>query len=201
MDADAAENPQDGAALEYGRSTGWEPQAPRYRVVPVATSWLVAAVSVLIAAAVIPGVSVPSFGGAIIAAALIAVLNALLPPVFAALRLPFTLAIGFIGVLLLDALILVLASDASSRAIHVDSFGWALLAALVISAAMVVLEVVLGANDDDTYSLRVIRRIAKRQGGDERTDVPGILFLEIDGLALPVLQRAMRDGHVPELAR
>ncbi|HUE27035.1 MAG TPA: alkaline phosphatase family protein, partial [Solirubrobacteraceae bacterium] len=78
---------------------------------------------------------------------------------------------------------------------------WALLAALVISAAMVVLQVILGANDDNTYSLRVIRRIARRQGTQTQTDVPGILFLEIDGLALPVLKRAMRDGNAPELAR
>ncbi len=34
-----------------------------------------------------------------------------------------------------------------------------------------------------------------------RTDVPGIIFLEIDGLALPVLRRAMRDGNAPEMAR
>ena len=33
------------------------------------------------------------------------------------------------------------------------------------------------------------------------TDTPGIVFLEIDGLALPVLQRAMRDGHAPTMAR
>ena len=31
--------------------------------------------------------------------------------------------------------------------------------------------------------------------------MPGIVFLEIDGLALPVLQRAMRDGNAPEMAR
>ena len=34
-----------------------------------------------------------------------------------------------------------------------------------------------------------------------RTDAPGIVFLEIDGLALPVLQRAMRDGSAPTMAR
>ena len=34
-----------------------------------------------------------------------------------------------------------------------------------------------------------------------QTDVPGIVFLEIDGLALPVLRRAMRDGNAPNLAR
>ena len=33
------------------------------------------------------------------------------------------------------------------------------------------------------------------------TDVPGIIYLEIDGLARPVLQRAIRDGHAPEMAR
>ena len=112
-------------------------------------------------------------------------LNAVIPPIVAALRLPFTLAIGFVLVLVLDALILLLASHIGSTSIHVDSFGWALLAALVISAAMLVARDDLGANDDDTYSLRVIRRIARRQGGRCATDVPGIMFLEIDGLALP----------------
>jgi uncharacterized membrane protein YvlD (DUF360 family) len=164
-------------------------------------SWLVAAVAVLLSAAILPGVSVHGFLGALAAAALIALLNAVFPPLVAALRLPFTLLVGFVAILALDALILRLASEISSRAITVDSFGWALLAALVISAGMVVLEVILGANDDDTYSLRVIRRIARRQGAMAKTDVPGIVFLEIDGLALPVLRRAMRDGNVPELAR
>ncbi len=83
----------------------------------------------------------------------------------------------------------------------VDNFGWALLAALLVSAVSVVLEVIFGANDDHTYSLAVVRRVARRQGGGERTDVPGIVYLEIDGLALPVLRRAMRDGNAPNMAR
>src|SRR5215213_8011430 len=85
--------------------------------------------------------------------------------------------------------------------VDVDSFWWALLAALIVAAVSVALEVVFGTNDDDTYSLRVVQRIARRQGGCEPTDVPGILFLEIDGLALPVLRRAMRDGNAPTMAR
>ena len=190
-----------GSSTAYGEVAEWRPQAPRFRLSHLLVSWLVAAVSVLIAAAIVPGLSVGNFGDAVGAAAVIAVLNAVLPPLVAALRLPFTLALGFVVVLALDAGILLLASHLSSNAIRVESFGWALLAALVISAAMVVLEVIFGANDDQTYSLRVIRRIARRQGGRLATDVPGIVFLEIDGLALPVLQRAMRDGNTPELAR
>ena len=124
----------------------------------------------------------------------------MLPPVVAALRLPFTLALGFVIVLVLDALMLLLASHITTRTIRVDSFWWALLASVVISATMLVLEVIFGSNDDDTYSLKVIRRIARRQGGAIRTDTPGILFLEIDGLARPVLQRAIRDGNAPQMA-
>src|SRR4051794_32220571 len=185
----------------YGAALSWTPQAPRFRLLHVLLSWLVTALAVLIAAAVVPGVTVDSFSGALVSAALIAILNALLPPVVAALRLPFTLALGFILILALDAVILKLASDLTSTAIHVSSFGTALAAALVISAAMVVLEAILGVDDDDTYSLRVIRRIARRQGQHEHAGVPGVLFLEIDGLALEVLQRAMRVGSAPEMAR
>ena len=47
----------------------------------------------------------------------------------------------------------------------------------------------------------MIQRIARRSGGRTVTDAPGIVFLEIDGLALPVLRRAMRDGNAPNMAR
>jgi uncharacterized membrane protein YvlD (DUF360 family) len=186
---------------EYGHVAAWEPQTLKLRPLHLLASWLVATVAVLIAAEVVPGMSVGSFRDAAAAAAVIAVLNAIIPPVVAALRLPFTLAIGFPLVLAIDALILLLVSNIATRAIHVDSFGWALLASVVIAAGMIIVETIFGANDDDTYSLRVIRRIARRQGVRARTDVPGILFLEIDGLALPVLQRALRDGNAPNMAR
>ena len=44
-------------------------------------------------------------------AAVVAVLNAVLPPLLAALRLPYMLALGFVLVLILNALVLKLASD------------------------------------------------------------------------------------------
>ncbi len=60
---------------------------------------------------------------------------------------------------------------------------------------------ILGTDDDSEYAMRVTRRVARRQGEQVRTDVPGIIFLEIDGLALPVLRDAMRDGNAPTMAR
>jgi uncharacterized membrane protein YvlD (DUF360 family) len=186
----------------YGQAAGWSPQAPRFRPLSLLLHLLVSAIAVFVAAALIPHVSVKTFfPDALVAAAIIAALNALLPPLVAALRLPYTLALGFVAALILDPVILLLASKIDPNSIEVESFGWALLASLVIAAATIVLEVVLGVNDDDTYTLRVTRRVAKRLGDKISTDRPGIIFLEVDGLALPVLKRAMRDGNLPELQR
>jgi uncharacterized membrane protein YvlD (DUF360 family) len=178
----------------------WRPARPRFHPARVVFAWLVAAAALLVAAVIVPGVAIESFGGALVVALLVAILNALLPPIVAALRLPFTLILGFVLVLLVDAAMLLVADEVTDS-LSVDTFGHALLAALVASAVGVVLDVVFGTNDDDTYTLRVIQRIARRSGQQEHTDVPGILFLEIDGLALPVLRRAMRDGNAPTMAR
>jgi len=64
-----------------------------------------------------------------------------------------------------------------------------------------VLQVVAGIDDDSEWSYRVVQRIARKTGDVSETDAPGIIFLEIDGLALPVLRRAMRDGNAPNMAR
>jgi uncharacterized membrane protein YvlD (DUF360 family) len=185
----------------FAEPVKWSPAPPRFRPLRLVLSLLVGAVAVWVAALILPGMHVQSFGGALIAAVLIGVLNAILPPVVAALRLPFTLVLGFLAVLAVDAAILLLVSDIASPDIKVDSFGWALLAALLIAAASMALQTILGVNDEDSYSLRVIERVGRRQGAQTRTDVPGIVFLEIDGLAAPVLRRAMRDGNAPVLAR
>ena len=185
----------------YGEELVWSPDVPRFKPLNLAINWIVSAAAVGVAAAIVPHVTVHGVGEAFIAAAVIAILNAVLSPVIAALRLPFTLALSFVLVLVLDAVVLLLASKIDPNSIQVDSFGWALAAALVIAAASMILQVLLGVNDEDTYMLRVIRRIARRQGGQSHTSEPGIVFLEIDGLALPVLARAMRDGVVPEMHR
>src|SRR5512132_734409 len=183
----------------YGESSAWKPERPRFTVFGLLVSWLATGVAVMVAAGLLPGVSIDSFWGALVVAAIAAALNAVIPPVLAALRLPLTLVLGFVLVLLADAAILLLADALTDGVLRVDGFGWALLASLVVAAVSVGLAVLVGS--DDTYSLRIAQRIARRQGIIAGTHVPGIVFLEIDGLALPVLRRAMRDGNAPTMAR
>jgi uncharacterized membrane protein YvlD (DUF360 family) len=185
----------------YGEAVRWEPERPRLRPLRVLVTWVIIGAAVWVAAALLGGVALEATGAAFLVAAVIAVLNAVLPPALAALRLPFMLVTGFLVALVGDALLLLAAEAILPDDIRVDGFGAALLAAIVISAVGTALQAVLGTNDDDEYTMRVTRRIAKRQGARERTDLPGIVFLEIDGLALPVLRDAMRDGSAPTMAR
>jgi uncharacterized membrane protein YvlD (DUF360 family) len=184
----------------YGEPPGWTPERPSFSAGQLVLAWLLSAVSLLVAALLVPGATVSSLRVAIVAAAVIAVLNAVLSPLVAALRLPFTALLGFFAVLFVDAGMLLLA-DRVSTGFSIDSFWSALAVALAAAAVGVVLSILFGTNDDDVYSLRVVQRIARRSGERVVSDKPGIVFLEIDGLALPVLQRAMRDGHAPTMAR
>jgi uncharacterized membrane protein YvlD (DUF360 family) len=182
-------------------ATSWHPTRPAISLRRVAVQWAISAAALYVAALIVPGVAIQAFTGALAAAALIAILNAVLPPIVAALRLPYMLAIGFLAVLLLDALMVMAAAALSDRTFIVTSFWAALLTALIAAAVSVAIEIILGTDDDDVYSLRVTQRIAGRARDRVATDTPGIIYLEIDGLARPVLQRAMRDGHAPEMAR
>ena len=83
-------------ASSHVRSMGWEPAPLRLRPVRLLVSWVTAAAAVALAAAVVPGFGLAQSGAAFAVAAAIALLNALVPLVLAALRLPFMLVAGFL---------------------------------------------------------------------------------------------------------
>ncbi len=190
----------DRGPMEHGETHIWQPELIRIKPVQLLVTLVITVAALAVTAVILPGVAIADAGGAFLVALVIGVVNAIVPPVFAALRLPLTLVLGFLLALFLNAFALLIADDVL-ESFTVDSFWWALLAAILVAAVSVFLEAVFSANDDHTYTLRVVQRVARRQGGATPSDVPGIVFLEIDGLALPVLRRAMRDGNAPNMAR
>ena len=82
-------------------------------------------------------------------------LNAILPPLVAALRLPFTVAIGFLLVLALDAAMLLWAADIAPDAIDLSGFGSAFAVSLIASALSAAIGTVVGIDDDASYTLQM----------------------------------------------
>src|SRR5881396_1757319 len=81
------------------KAPGWSPSRPRIRPFHLVVAWLVSASALLVAARLVPGAAVNDFGGALTAAAAIAALNAIVPPILAALRLPLMLLTGLVLIL------------------------------------------------------------------------------------------------------
>jgi uncharacterized membrane protein YvlD (DUF360 family) len=181
-------------------TSAWQAARPKLSPVRVVLGVILSMVATLLAAWILPGFDVHGPAAAFGLVVLIAILNAIVPPLIAALRVPFTIVFGFVTCLVLDAAIVLAAGTALSD-VDVDGFGDALLASILISGLTMLLQVFAGVDDVDTaVELRRTQRIARRVGKVEHTDTPGILYLEIDGLALPVLRRAMRDGNAPVMA-
>ena len=64
-----------------------------------------------------------------------------------------------------------------------------------------VLSGLLSLDEDAQFDRNVTRPMVARRGKPDRTDVPGFLFLEIDGLGEALLRRAVDEGHMPTLKR
>jgi hypothetical protein len=67
-----------------------------------------------------------------------------------------------------------------------------------VTAIATVAGALLAIDDDDRVHRHLVR--SSPDGGSE-SEPPGVLFLEIDGLAHEVLLRALRDGNAPTLSR
>jgi uncharacterized membrane protein YvlD (DUF360 family) len=153
---------------------------------------------ILALAAILPGVKTPSFQAAVSIAAAMALINTLLWPVVIRVALPLTVLTFGLGSLLFSAGTVALGFyvvDGTRIPIGGDlaiAFAMALVSMLVAPLLDV---------DGDAQHLRVVRRRVRHGRKANRSDVPGVILFEIDGLGEAVLREAVRDGHVPTIAR
>ena len=121
-------------------------------------------------------------------------------PLLLRIALPFTVATLGLGALALNAALLLGAAGLLDD-VRVDDFWTALGIVLGLTLLTTLLGGVLALDRGDLWYRHIVRRQLKRSQLAIRTDVPGVIFLEIDGLAHDILRRALRDGNAPFLAR
>ncbi len=94
--------------------------------------WILNAVALLIVAYLLPGITVASFGSALIAALVLGLLNTLVKPVLILLTLPITIVTLGLFLLVLNALVFWFAGSVL-KGFQVNGFWWALLGAFIYS--------------------------------------------------------------------
>jgi len=161
--------------------------------------WMIEAAGLYLMLRYLPDVRVSNWGVAALAVAVIGLLNALVRPVI----LLVVANLGAILLLIVSILLNGLAVIAASWIVPgfaVDGIGSAFLVAFGLALVNTIFTTLLSIDDDDSFYRNVIRYLALRTSPEGEMDRPGTVLIQIDGLAKPILERALRERRMPTLA-
>jgi len=139
------------------------------------------------------GVTIGSFFDTIIFVIFIAIVNALLWPILTRILMPFLVLTFGVGTLILNGLMLSIIGPLFN--INVSGPGLILIP-LAMSFITTVLSSLLTIEDDGSY-YRSVYRDAEKKRKNEIKDYPGLIIVEIDGLAHDILCEAIEKGYMP----
>jgi uncharacterized membrane protein YvlD (DUF360 family) len=166
-------------------------------VVRLLASWILSFLALVLTAAILPGFSHDSWAPLLVAAAVTGIVGAIVRPVLVGL----SALIGWVAVALAtvfgQAIVMYVALYLVPGA-NFDSFWTAVAAAWIAAAFGTILAWVLSAGTDESFSASLLRI---RVGEVADPDVEGVLFIQLDGVAFPVMQWALQSGTMPTLRR
>lgn len=167
-----------------------------YRIIVVV---LIDALALLLLEAVLPGFDMHGSGAALPTALGVGLVNALIWPVLSRFTLKLSvLTLGLWG-LFLNAVLVGLALMAMPW-VRIDGIAEGVVISICLAILTSLISSLFAIDEDSTWYYNVVRAQLKRRGQVIETDEPGIVFLEIDGLAYDVLRRAMTNGNAPAMA-
>jgi uncharacterized membrane protein YvlD (DUF360 family) len=153
-----------------------------------------------VAIGIVPGITARDAADVLVATVLLAAVAAVLRPLLTS----FAVLLGWAGVLLAgfgaQALLVYLAFS-FSPGIQVDSFWAAFWASWVYALLMSLITWLLTAGDSAAFLAHLVRQSGRPAGPEPTDPVPGVVFVQIDGLPAPLLRWAVRSGDLPTLSR
>ncbi|MBQ2635996.1 MAG: phage holin family protein [Methanobrevibacter sp.] len=139
------------------------------------------------------GVTVQAFDDIILFVLFMSIINALLWPILTRILMPFLVLTFGIGTLILNGLLL----ENIGPFFGIEVQGPAIiLAPLSMAFVTTLLSTLLTIEDEGSY-YRSVYRDAEKKRKDEIKDYPGLIIVEIDGLAYDVLIEAVNKGIMP----
>ena len=159
-----------------------------------------AALGLWIASWLVPGFDIGSWEGALWTALLIAICGMVLR--FLLVR--GAVLLGWVGAVLVglfgQALVIWLVVYAPRGGDAAD-LGWALVASWIVAAVSTLFGWVATAGTDDAVTASLLRRARRRRHPIDDPDLPGVVFVQADGVPYPVLEWCVRAGTLPTLSR
>jgi uncharacterized membrane protein YvlD (DUF360 family) len=147
---------------------------------------------------IVPGFVVTDPVAALLGSVVVGLLNALVRPILVLLTLPLSvLTMGLVS-LVINAIMLTIAAPLVPG-LEIQSFGAAVLGAILITIFTTLISVILASDQDDTFYAELARRLTYSES-ERVTGGSGLIVVQIDGLAAPILRSAIRVGITPRMA-
>lgn len=159
---------------------------------------VVAAASFAMTAWLLPGIILDSLEAAFNAVILIALFNVLIRSVVLAIVASFSLILTGIVVLVFQV-VAFLGVATLAPGVHVNGFWTALVGSFVYAIVNTILTSVLGIDRGGSYYGQLVRSLLLK-GAAAPSDRPGLVVIQIDGLAYPILASRIRAGSVNTIA-
>lgn len=164
--------------------------------------WVLDFASLLLTAAMIPGIyfrgTESVFVTAASAAFLLGIINFLVRPLILLLALPFGFIAIFIVGFFLNAAALILTS-LLVQGFYIHTWLDAFLGSLLLAVLNTLLTSIIAVDNDDSFYQSIAERIAQREKFFTPDETQGVVMLEIDGLSYHHIKKAIARGWMPTL--
>ena len=141
------------------------------------------------------GVQFTEFDNILLFVIAISLINAVLWPILTRIAMPFLVLTFGIGSLILNGLLLQLLAPMFDIEIKGAAM---ILVPLAMAAVSTILSSLITIEDDSSYYRAVLNDAEKKRKTDVK-DYPGVIIVEVDGLAHEVLCEAVERGDMPTL--
>ena len=159
---------------------------------------LVSAVAFYLTAWIVPGITLDRFIDGVLVIVVMAILNAVIRPPILAFVAPRSLILTGIAVLVLQVVVFIVSANLVPG-VHVGSLLTGLIGSFIFAIINTVLTAILGIDSGDSfYGLLIQNLLLKRAG--PKSEQPGLVIVQIDGLAYPILAGRVRAGSVNTMA-
>lgn len=141
------------------------------------------------------GVEISHSGDIMLLVIFISLVNAVLWPILTRIAMPFLVLTFGVGTLILNGLLLQIFAPMFGIQIKGAAL---ILAPIGMAAVTTILSSLITINDDSSYYRAVFNDAEKKRKSDVK-DYPGVIIVEIDGLAYEVLCEAVERGDMPTM--
>ena len=163
-------------------------------------SLVVGTIAMFLTAAVMPGLKIDTALTLVLAVILIALLNALVRPVLLAIFAGISAVALIVATLVFQVLVFYVV-EWLLPGFEVANVLTAFFGPIIFALFNTLLSAILNSDAEQSFYGQLVTRLARNRPDRITTEQPGLVIIQIDGLAQPILAHQIRAGRVPFIAR